>query len=472
MRANARPPASRRAPARRLALGSVLLVSVTAAACDGGGARELDGGDPDATAEQDAGRPDDAGVDAADDAGPATILVGDVECDLSGVESVLVPATDAPTTPWLRLRYRVFPSERADAPVVVIVPGGPGQALMAADPTAAFALAGVPPSVFTIVYTDARGSGCNDFADLGLPETDVYSIERVADDLAAIVGEEGLTDYYLYGASFGTTVVTVAAHRMQARGEPLPHRVVLEGIVGRAFDSFEAYFAAFEAEWARVEPMLQPSWRALFATEPWSAELTWTREQWGAFITQQLILGDYPGEGPLLDFWLRGLDAHLPVATEYVERFMNSVPPGGFRGASPMFRSIACRELWGNWRTGREIRDGALRATGDDVCSPGARADYDAADFPSRVPTTYFHGPHDPTTTTEQAEHHFVSRRGAERDFVTVPDASHAPLTLGLAARGCAEDVWAAIAGERDLAAVLLECERGSETIELRSLAD
>ena len=65
--------------------------------------------------------------------------------------------------------------------------------------------------------------------------------------------------------------------------------------------------------------------------------------------------------------------AGTPVATDYVSSFMNAVPPDGFDGASPLFRTIACRELWGSWQSGCEIRDGALRAKGTEVCA-GARA--------------------------------------------------------------------------------------------------
>lgn len=446
-------------------LPRLLLVAVMLTAC-GDDATPIDAGPRDVSI--DIGAMDGA-VDAPVDVGDAgtPIISSSEPCLVDGIRTVVVAANEAQSH-RLTLRYRVFESERADAPTVVVVPGGPGQALIEGDATVAFALSGAPIDDFTIIYTDARGSGCNTYPEIGLPDEDIYSIERVAEDLAAIVRNEGLTDYYMYGASFGTVASTVAVSRMEERGDPLPHRLVLEGIVGRAFDSFDSYFAAFENEWARVEPMVEEPWRTDFATEPWPESLTYTRAQWGTFIAQQLILGDYPGQGPILNFWLRGLDRGTPTATNYVSNFMSAIPDEGFDGASTLFRTIACRELWGSWRSGREIRDGELRAIGTEVCAGEPRTGYDSAEFLSTVPVTYFHGPFDPTTTTEQAEYHFDSHTGSARELIVVPEASHAPLTLGLAGRGCVEDVWAAIAGERDMATVLGECEQPGETIEIR----
>ncbi len=455
----------------RLALG----LSVITSACDSSTGSEAGPSDAsvidasDAAPDADPSDADPGDADPGDAASPP--IEPDVACDLPGVRSFVAPATSDLDGPRLRLRYRVFESRRAAAPTVIVVPGGPGQALMADDAARSFALGSVPLSDFRVVYVDARGAGCNHLPKLDAPDAEVFSIDRVAEDLVALIQAEAQSDYFLFGASFGTTAVTVAAQRLEARGLPLPRRVVLEGVVGRSFTSFAEYFAPFGADWRRVEPMLPATWRAELTTEPFSGPLGYTRQQWGAFVSAQLILGDYPGQGHLLSYWLQGLDAGSAAAVDYVQGFMSQIP-GDTPSGPPdsLFRSIACRELWGSWQSDRELRDGELRALGEDACSGEPRTPYDAAEHPARVPFVYFHGPFDPTTTTAQAEHHFTRPGTGRRDLVTVPDAAHAPLTLGLTARGCAPQVWSAIAGaDGALAPVLQACARPGETIELRT---
>ncbi len=354
--------------------------------------------------------------------------------------------------------------------MVVVVPGGPGGDIMRSSARDAYPLGAVPSADFDVIYTDARGSGCNAVADADLaPETAdaVFRAEEVGMDVAAVVRHAGLDDYILYGASFGTVAATIAAHALERDGGARPRALVLEGTVGRAFESFDAYFDAFRTEWARVEPMLAPVWRAELAKEPWSPTLKWSRDQWGLFVAQQLILGDIPGRGHSLVYWLDGLSKQTVAAQSYVAGFMAKAATPGT--PSSLFRTIACRELWGSWRSGREIRGGALNATGEDLCGGAPKVEpYDAARYLLASPVYYFQGPFDPTTTSSQAEHHFDAQVGAPRAFVTVPDAAHAPLTLGLRERGCSSAAWKAIAARLDLTAALATCA-GPKRVEVRT---
>jgi pimeloyl-ACP methyl ester carboxylesterase len=404
-----------------------------------------------------------AGVAAiVSDAGPS--------CDLSGVRSVDVPLEYAnPYSGTLSLRYRVFPTSRPDAPTIIVVPGGPGADIMHTAPTDPTPVGAIRTTAFNVIYADARGSGCNVQPDLPSPEK-VYTIEAVARDLLAVVRAERLTNYIMYGVSFGTAAATVATSIARAEGTSLPRRLVLEGTVGHSFSSFDEYFAAFAAEWDRVKPLLSPVWQTALSTEPWPPALLWSREQWGEFVSAQLILGEVPGQGPILKVWLDGLSALSPTAQQFVGGFMAGVKPGAL--PPPLFRTIACRELWGSWRAGREILDGGLRAPGEDVCGGhAADAPYDSKTRRVDVPITYFQGPHDPTTTLAQATYHLDNHASAPRQFVIVPGASHAPLTLGLQVRGCSESVWQALDVDASgLDAALRACA-GGDPVELRTLA-
>lgn len=393
----------------------------------------------------------------------STTLLPSVECNVPDVHTVDVPQEYGTRDgPKLALRYRVFRSPLANAPTVLVVPGGPGSDIMKLSATDPYPLGAVPPELFNIIYADARGSGCNLYPVLTSPEK-VFTIDAVARDLLAVVRAEKLTNYLLYGASFGTTAATVAGALAVSENTPEPRRLVLEGTVGRAFASFEAYFAPFEAEWTRVKTLIDPAWRTEFQKEPWSTTLMWSREQWGAFISAQLILGDVPGEGHILHYWLSQLSAKKRAAQQYVANFMAGVGASS-SSDSQLFMTIACRELWGSWHDGREIRDGTLRATGQDLCTSGSeRAPYDSRAWALHVPITYFQGAHDPTTTVEQAAYHRDGQSQVERDLVMVADASHAPLTLGLRGRKCSSPVWSALATGKGLAAALKTCGTGDD---------
>ena len=225
----------------------------------------------------------------ASDAPPLLLLPlkSTVPCDLTGIRSVVVPFDeDDPGGQTIELRYRVFPSSRVGAPTVVVVPGGPGGSIMRKDPKDSFALGAIPSDLFTVIYTDARGSGCNAYSDVSAPERG-YTIRAVARDILAVVEAEKLKDYFVYAASFGTTAATVAVARAESVGVSVPRRLILEGAVGRAFATFDEYFLPFRAEWIRVKALLDPVWNAEFEKEPWSTTLFWSREQWGAFISAQ-----------------------------------------------------------------------------------------------------------------------------------------------------------------------------------------
>lgn len=386
-------------------------------------------------------------------------------CRVDGVRRIEVPAVHAQRDgAWLVLRYRVVrPAEAgADVPTIVILPGGPGSPAMTLDPRAPFSL-GAPPAGARLIVVDARGSGCNRYPPLEAADADVYRTEALARDVLAVLRAEGVDDAVVYAASYGSAQATVLASLAEAEGVPLK-RLVVEGALGEAFSGFDPYLEAFSAEWLRTKPLLPPAWVLAFDTEPWPELLQWSRTQWGAFIAQQLILGDYPGEGPILGYWLEGLSAEDEAAQVYVAGFMAAVeaeaPPG------VLFRTLACRELWGAWRTGRAIQDGALVATGADVCRDGERRvdPFDARDWPHTVPIVAFHGPHDPTTTDAQLDAFLAAQPHTHRTVITVPPASHAPLTLGLAARGCAPGIWQALLTAPDsLTEVVSACAAGPE---------
>ena len=144
------------------------------------------------------------------------------------------------------------------------------------------------------------------------------------------------------------------------------------------------------------------------------------------------------------------------VAMAYAEGRMGIYGNFAARPSTPsralLFTSIGCDELWGDWQSGRALRNGDLVAEGPNLCAPGTGKTnpYDSADWQFTAPIYYFQGPFDPTSTLAMARYHFESHARTRRTFVLVNGASHAPLSGGLAP--CARRIWDVMvaAGELD----------------------
>jgi pimeloyl-ACP methyl ester carboxylesterase len=370
---------------------------------------------------------------------------------LASCSATLLPGVEVPyhyndpTSKKFIYRYRWIPAADPRATTILVLPGGPGQSIMNDDPARPFALGAIPHQRFHLIYTDPRGSGYNQrgLAGEDLPPS-AFQTPFLARDVLEIIKKRGLTNYILYGASYGTVQATVVAKLAEELGIPPPKAVVLEGIVGKSFESFDVYFSEYQKEWERIKPQLPNVWRTALTA---NVLPHYSSEQWGAFISSKIILGAIPGYGPLLKYYLERISLQDPRILAEVDAFMKSVP-----GATPLknFELLACEELWGGWKPERRLEKGKLVAAGRDLCQgKGLSRPYDSKNWLLSVPIFYFQGPYDPTTTPQQAQYHFEHQTAsARRYFTTVAEASHAPMTMGfksLSGPSCAEEVWKAI---------------------------
>lgn len=124
----------------------------------------------------------------------------------------------------IRLSYEV----RGKGPLLVWHPGGPGVAIQG------YPGYEVMSERFTMVYLDPRGVGQStklvelpedltfkDFAELHIDGTEVYALERYADDLLALVNLWGLAKINLAGHSHGGFVALDFATRYPERVDKL-----------------------------------------------------------------------------------------------------------------------------------------------------------------------------------------------------------------------------------------------------------
>jgi len=341
-------------------------------------------------------------------------------------------------SPTFGYSFKIFPGTDPAAPTVIFLPGGPGEASIAAERDESL----VPPS-YTLILTDPRGVGCNAPESVDQYPSEFYETEWCADDVLAIVETLGLDNYMLYGISYGTALATVTASRAEAQGITPPTALVLEGVLGRVFAANDEVEAAFQSEWRLVRDRLPEAVRLQLLATPLPLGLS--AAEWGAGITTMLSLGTVQPPLPVAESLLLSL---APEATAEEQQTLHdtvvalaesSIDEFGLR----LHREIACHELTEtNFGTlaleGGELVPTDLYCTSEPLDRP-----YAARRWPVSVPIYYFSGSDDPNTPSWQAQVHYDAEVGAKRELVSIIAAGHNPVGLNLT--DCAPALWEAM---------------------------
>jgi pimeloyl-ACP methyl ester carboxylesterase len=384
------------------------------------------------------------------------------QCSGPNVHTISVPYFYGEAgTAFFDYAFEFVPSAYPNMPTVIVLNGGPG-GITIGHPF------GSVPSVFNVIYTDQRGTGCNQIQSMSLP-TRFFRTVYLAQDILALIDRLKLTNYILFGASYGTQHATVVASMAEKLRMVRPSAVVLQGISGHAFRNYEEAFQAYTNEWERVKTLLSPKVVSLFDSS--TLPLGFSSEQWGMYISINLLNGDLPGQGHYFQQLFKYLEAGDPKSHEQLRDYLNKsfmsqysprIPP------EPIFKIIGCREIWGSVKMVRRLVNGRLTAAGPNICAGlGFDEPYDSKQWPISSPIYYFQGPFDPATPMSQARYHFQHQSRAKRYFITVGQAGHGPLTRSLAYLGCAEKIWSAIGLDpSQLSVALSSCKNWPITIE------
>jgi pimeloyl-ACP methyl ester carboxylesterase len=381
-------------------------------------------------------------------AGGAPVRASQPGCDGADIHHVSVPVDhDDPAGPHFGLAFRVRAGAAPDAPLVIVVPGGPGGTLIRED---RYARSGGLPDDFAVVLTDPRGGGCND--DPALTVDRDLSSEFLARDLLAIVAElesergERPLRYLLYGQSYGTVEATIAANLAPRLGVTPPQAVVMEGTLGHAFLNYAEYFASFQAEWHEVRDALPRKWQALIHDNKLDIVPTVPSAAWALLVNNDLMRGYHPdGEHELA----RQLSPDgMPWLLTALKMFSAMPEQDALATHNRLLRVIGCGELYGDLYPLRDLRDGELVLRGQNLCSDyhGVSRPYDANDWPLAMPIVYIQGERDPATSYPQARYHFAAQASAARYFIHVDLAAHAALSVTLNVGDCPARLWGAIA--------------------------
>lgn len=337
-----------------------------------------------------------------------------------------------------KYEYILKPNARG---TVLYLPGGPGGDSIGAGE--------VDPELaeFNIVYIDPRGTGCNFLGK------DAFKLKHLttamhAQDVIRVIQELRLTDYIVYGISYGTLIGTVVAFEAEKLGLR-PRAVVLQGIVGKAF-------------LGPVRQQMELEFNDLVNSRPKIANFFRSPkpiagipiERWSEF-SQKLL---YYSRGDLGDALEGAIDSETqppgPDRDKYlsdIQKFVNQVlDQKEHLGFATFFVAVGAREVFGQNNTETALEDGRLVRKpiadpheNDFYNNLGPKAYYDSAQYQIQAPIYYIQGAHDPATPMPFARLHFDGQqRSAKKIWLAVANGGHTPTGATDQLESCAVELW------------------------------
>jgi pimeloyl-ACP methyl ester carboxylesterase len=344
------------------------------------------------------------------------------------------------------------------APVIVLLPGGPGGTFTGMPPT------DWVPEGWGYLLTDPRGVGCNTLAAVPAPEISsaFFRTKEISADVVAAIQDRGLDQYILFGVSYGTLLGTTVAFDLEKQNVVKPPRaVVFEGVLGKAFG--EAFVGAeYIRQWDRIRGVLPADVLTELDTKdaPYGlSQLEWSRA----------LMSFLPHSPSTVANTVGALSTTLnlpPETHDQVLAQLRQLAEGGGHnepGAVELYRQVACREIMDTvpandldvvFSHGKLVRNSADEGT---KCA-GLRVEtpYDSAALQFAAKAYYFIGEGDVATPAWQGTYHFEHHNGPAASIIT-KGGGHNPLRLNQSE--CTVKVMASIAaGGADLGQVLGTC--------------
>ena len=377
-------------------------------------------------------------------------------CASPEIHRINRPASmEDPTLGRFAYRFRYKPPGVPGAPVLVVLPGGPGRTSTGSPP------AFMPPG-WGYLLTDPRGTGCNalDEVPYGPLANRFFLTREIAADVVGALDALPVQSYVLFGTGHGSVVGQTLASRLEER-RLAARAVVLEGVFGRAFRPDEFVAAGYVDQWDRWNPVLPDDVRRELASSPtpygldpphWSRALLELLSESPLATVQLLVtLSSRSGSD----------DARRAAVIDSIRRHgeEEALSPG----ERELRRQIVCREIAetppGNgldlmFMSGVLVRNSADEGT---LCRDlRLTTPFDAAATAYAAPVYYFVGEDDPAAPPWQGAYAFDQHQG-RATRVLVRGGAHRALTGDLAP--CAPAVIASIgAGGVDLIQALAAC--------------
>ncbi len=354
-------------------------------------------------------------------------------CDNEAVQTIERPVLSTQISgPKFSYRFSYIQRDDPNSPVLIFIPGGPGQTSMDMGLSL--------PNHFSVVRTDPRGVGCNKSS---LPDHALTS-EELAQDILAIIKSIQPRRYILHGISYGTVVATMAPSMIEKAGLPQPTAVVLEGVMGKVYEPNE-YLNGYLQKWKELKKTLPQEITRQFLGPQFP--LKYSAKQWAAWITAMSIYGETLQGTNLLHENLMLLSPSVDEDSRSVldaQMARSKTLPSAEK--TRLYLQIICRELVPDIRDVKydfDFQNGDIVAIKDRLCKgiPLSRP-YDSAKYQITAPIYYFVGDQDPATPLSQALYHIEKQQGSK--FITrVSTGGHQVLSFNL--MDCANELWQAI---------------------------
>jgi pimeloyl-ACP methyl ester carboxylesterase len=407
---------------------------------------------------------DESGVANADIVAPNQLALASTLPDYcSGPEIVRIPrpasSADAHAKTF-EYGFRYKAPSAPNAPVVVFLPGGPGQGSM--DSGAEFV-----PAEWGYLMTDPRGVGCNTLANVptGEDAARFFQTAELTNDVVAAIRERGLTNYVLFGVSYGTLLGTSVAHQLETEHLPAPKAVVLEGVLGKAFGNTDSDFAGenYIAQFERIRSVLPADVLTELDTSPKPFGLTPEEISRAMMALMPASLQIAASQLYSLSKTADGITDEMRAgALQFLKEKGDTVQLSSPNEIA-LYRYIACREIMDTvpandmdivFQAGHLVRNRAEEGTkcaGLHVTNP-----YDSAKLQFAAKTYYFLGENDVATPPWQGVYHYEHHEGSAVKVMTSKGGHN---SLRFNQDGCASNVMQSIAnGAADLDAVLATC--------------
>lgn len=336
-------------------------------------------------------------------------------------------------------------------PTIIYLPGGPGQTSISASPENPY------PADFGVINTDPRGVGCNKVLNIDDPKG-FWTTDLLAQDVVDMIKHLKLDNYIVHGLSYGTLLGTVVAHKIEQQNITPPRAVILEGVLGKSFESYNKVLDGYNDTWQFLAQYVDDVIFDYFA-EP--EPLGITEQQWGSILSTLMSIGGSPTQEHPLVSSLNAIayaeDPYAVAAQLKAQLYQDE----DHTQIIPLYTHIACREVAQIKTLKMIFSQGVFQAPeGDNLCGQLALANpFDVKDYQYKTTTYYFLGELDPNTPLAQGEYHYQNLKQAKRTKVVVPSAGHNPLSHTMSGQSCLTSVFDGISKGESIDQALGTCD-------------
>ena len=369
-------------------------------------------------------------------------------CGQPDVRSMLIPVSPKSEKSF-SYRYRTVNFLSKDSPTVIYIPGGPGA------PSIGMKSANVAKDIATI-YTDPRGSGCNDAVEV--TNSDISS-ELIADDILAMIEHLELSNYVIHGQSHGTIVATILSAKLSAHNNVTPPKaIILEGVFGKYWDPRENDVGIVTA-WSNSKRKFEKSTLEelnAYSKVPFKLDLG----EWFHVVQRFTYLGrpfflPY-SESELLKIALaekQGKSLPRDIRTLYSSNDTESLPL-----SLRTWQAITCNEMYYASDEGMdaEYSSGNFLFKFKVSCNATSPRPYDSSNWQILQRIIYFSGDIDSLTPPWHANYHFNHQTSPNKTLVSVASGGHRALQLNL--RDCMSSIYRGAFRNSPLTLLLNRC--------------